>query len=177
MGAGSAVCTCGGAGSGGPVAFLGGAGRLASVGNLQGVGGSYLVSLAEAVPVPVGPSPLGAISSRHPSLMAQPPLPTVPALLGPYSTPCGTFQSWPCQPPSRPSHPQVPGPAKHLLLPFTWIRTHPPGPSFPPGSLPSSPPGAALLICSPSPGKTPGQQEPHCTTRTFRLCPPSYQTP
>lgn len=32
-----------------------------------------------------------------------------------------------------------------------------------------APPGAALLICSPSPRKTPGQQEPHCTAHTFRV--------
>lgn len=119
MGAGSAVCTCGGAGSGGPAAFLGGAGRLASVGNLQGVGGSYLVSLAEAVPVPVGPSPLGAISSSppqpdgpaSPAHCPRPPRPifhtlrhfpelAMPATL-PAFTPAGP---WACKTPPPPLH-------------------------------------------------------------------------
>ena len=117
MGAGSVVCTCGGAGSGGSAAFLGGAGRLASVGNLQGVGGGYLVSLSETVPVPVGPSPLVPLAAAHPSLMAQPPLPTVPPrpifhtlrhfpeLAMPATLPAfGPAGPWACKTPPPPLH-------------------------------------------------------------------------
>ena len=176
MGAGNVVCTCGGAGSGGSAAFLGGAGRLASVGNLQGVGGGYLVSLAKTVPVPVGPSPLGAISSSPP----QPDGPASPAH---------------CPPQAHISHPAALSRVGHASHP-PGLRTRrslglqntssSPSPGYTlihqvPASLQEvcsdTPSGAALLICSPSPGKTPAQQEPHCTTCTFRLCPPSDQTP
>ena len=156
--------------------FPGGCREAGLSGEPPGVGGRLSSFPVRDCPCPCGAQPLGAISSSPP----QPDGPASPAH---------------CPPQAHIPHPEALSRVGHASHPpGLWTRrslglqntSSSPSPGYTlihqvPASLqevcPGTPPGAAMLICSPSPGKTPGQQEPHCTTCTFRLCPPSNRTP